>query len=105
MSFKIIENAGWHLSYFGDEKFIKNKIQNFGHQEYNNDKFTNEEKIKEIINKQTDLYDRPCSIINIEIEDNDNLPLKYDIYLKNFYKTNNDNDNDKQIDNPKNLTL
>ena len=52
-----------------------------------------------------DLYGRPLNIINIEIEDNDNLPPKYDIYLKNFYKINTDNDKDKQIDNPKNLTL
>ena len=22
----IIKNAGWHLSYFGNEKFIKNKL-------------------------------------------------------------------------------
>jgi len=87
MSFKIIENGGWHLSYFGDEKFIKNKIQNFGHQEYNSDNFTDENNIKERIINQTDLYDRPTSIINIPIEDNDNLPPEYDIYLKKFYKT------------------
>ena len=37
----IINNGGWHLSYFGNEKFIKNKIENFGHQEYNHNKFTN----------------------------------------------------------------
>lgn len=27
--------GGWHLSYFGDTEFIQNKIQNFGHQEFN----------------------------------------------------------------------
>lgn len=36
----IIKTAGWHLSYFGNEKFIKNKLENFGHQEYNKLKFT-----------------------------------------------------------------
>ena len=85
MSFKIIKNAGWHLSYFGDEKFIKNKIENFGHQEYNNDKFTDEEKIKKIITNQTDLYGRPNTIVNIPIEENDNLPPKYDTLLRNFF--------------------
>ena len=88
MSFKIIENAGWHLSYFGDEKFIKNKIENFGHQEYNNDKFTDEEKIKKKITSQTDLYGRPNAIINVPIEDNDNLPLAYDKHLTNYYTNN-----------------
>ena len=98
MSFKIIENAGWHLSYFGDEKFIKNKIQNFAHQEYNSDNFTDENNIKERIINQTDLYGTPTTrIINIPIEDNDNLPPDYDIYLRKFYKTNIDNDNPKNI--------
>ena len=91
MSFEIIKNAGWHLSYFGDEKFIKNKIENFGHQEFNNDTITNEKTIKKIIDSQIDLFGRPNDIIKISIEDNNNLPPKYDIYLKQFYKTTNQN--------------
>jgi beta-1,4-mannosyl-glycoprotein beta-1,4-N-acetylglucosaminyltransferase len=86
--FEIIPNAGWHLSYFGDEKFIKNKIENFGHQEYNIEDFTNENNILNRIKNQKDLYNRSDSIVNVEIEDNDNLPPKYDIYLKNFYTNN-----------------
>ena len=30
-----IENGGWHLSYFGTSEFIKNKLENFSHQEFN----------------------------------------------------------------------
>lgn len=86
MTFKIIKNAGWHLSYFGDEKFIKNKIENFGHQEHDNVKNTNEETIKKIIDSQGDIFGRRSAIINIPIESNDNLPPKYDIYLNRFYK-------------------
>jgi FkbM family methyltransferase len=82
----IIKNAGWHLSYFGNEKFIKNKLENFTHQEFNKIEFTDEKLIKERINNGNDLFDRPTSIINIPIEDNDNLPPYYDIYLTNFYK-------------------
>jgi beta-1,4-mannosyl-glycoprotein beta-1,4-N-acetylglucosaminyltransferase len=81
----IIKNAGWHLSYFGNEKFIKNKLENFTHQEYNKIEFTDEKLIKERINNGNDLFDRPTSIINIPIEDNNNLPPYYDIYLKKFY--------------------
>jgi GR25 family glycosyltransferase involved in LPS biosynthesis len=84
MSFEIIPNAGWHLSYFGNEKFIKNKIENFGHQEVNLEDFTNENKISSRIKNKLDLYDRPISIINIEIKDNIYLPPKYDIYLTPF---------------------
>jgi beta-1,4-mannosyl-glycoprotein beta-1,4-N-acetylglucosaminyltransferase len=80
-----INNAGWHLSYFGDEKFIKNKIENFAHQELNINLFTNQEKIQNRIKKTQDLFDRPTKIIHINIEDNDNLPPDYDIYLKNYY--------------------
>jgi beta-1,4-mannosyl-glycoprotein beta-1,4-N-acetylglucosaminyltransferase len=80
-----ITNAGWHLSYFGDKNFIKNKIENFAHQELNIDLFTNQEKIHNRIKNTQDLFDRPTSIINIPIEDNDNLPPAYDIYLTNFY--------------------
>ena len=82
MSFKIIKNAGWHLSYFGDEKFIKNKIQNFSHQELNTDLFTNEDTIKERINNKIDNYGN--NIIDVKIEDNNNLPPQYDTYLKKF---------------------
>jgi hypothetical protein len=82
----IIKNTGWHLSYFGNEKFIKNKLENFSHQEFNKVEFTDEKLIKERINNGNDLFDRPTSIINIPIEDNDNLPPDYDIYLTNFYK-------------------
>ena len=35
-----ILNGGWHLSFFGSLNFIKNKINNFSHQEYNNNEFT-----------------------------------------------------------------
>lgn len=81
----IIKNAGWHLSYFGDEKFIKNKIENFGHQELNINSFTNKEKIQNRIKNTQDLFDRPTNLKHINIEDNDNLPPEYDTYLINFY--------------------
>lgn len=35
----IIPDAGWHLSWFGDAEFCKNKIKNFAHQELNNEYF------------------------------------------------------------------
>jgi beta-1,4-mannosyl-glycoprotein beta-1,4-N-acetylglucosaminyltransferase len=32
---KLIQNGGWHLSFFGNTDFIINKIKNFAHQEHN----------------------------------------------------------------------
>ena len=81
----IIKNTGWHLSYFGNEKFIKNKLENFSHQEFNKVEFTDEKLIEYRIKNGKDLFDRPTSIITIPIEDNDNLPPDYNVYLTNFY--------------------
>jgi hypothetical protein len=52
-----IYNAGWHLSYFGDTEFIKNKIKNFSHQEFNNEKVLSE--IDSNIRNNRDLFGRP----------------------------------------------
>ena len=80
----IIENGGWHLSFFGDKEFIANKIENYGHQEFNNDEIL--KNIEEKIKSKKDLFNRENHEIQyIDIEDNDNLPPEYDIYLKNFY--------------------
>lgn len=70
-----LKKGGWHLSYFGDENFIKNKIRNFVHQELNVEEFTNTEKISKRIENKADLYDRKNVIFEyIKLEDNDFLP-------------------------------
>ena len=82
---QIIKNGGWHLSYFGDKYFIKNKIENFSHQEFNNDKFTDLNKIEEKINSFSDLYNRGSELIQkISIAQNTYLPPNYHLYLKDF---------------------
>lgn len=35
--YEYVNNAGWHFTYQGGVDRIKTKIENFGHQEYNND--------------------------------------------------------------------
>ena len=73
-----IKNGGWHFSYFGDVEFIKNKIKNFSHQEYNNDIILNDERIKDRIDKSIDLYDRKNETFKyIPIEQNNYLPKNY----------------------------
>ena len=80
-----ILKGGWHLSYFGDKHFIKNKINTFSHQELNTDNFTDELKIEERINNSKDLYDRDVGLERIEIKDNAYLPVEYDKYLNKYY--------------------
>jgi beta-1,4-mannosyl-glycoprotein beta-1,4-N-acetylglucosaminyltransferase len=83
----MIYNGGWHLSYFGDSQFIKNKIENFSHQEYNNDAFTDTENIQQRIQAGYDIFDRNTQINvihKIPIKENPYLPPQYETYLQNF---------------------
>jgi hypothetical protein len=74
----ILNKGGWHLTYFGNESFIKNKIENFGHQELNVKEYTDVEKIKERVTKAKDLYDRKVEFRTIPFEENDFLPPNWD---------------------------
>jgi beta-1,4-mannosyl-glycoprotein beta-1,4-N-acetylglucosaminyltransferase len=86
-----IEQGGWHLSYFGDSSFIKNKLENFAHQEYNSDNFTNTSKIDYKIKNGLDLFDRQSwdqtsNMTKISIDNNTYLPPLYETYLSSFYE-------------------
>lgn len=54
-----VNNAGWHLSYWNTPELISKKIQNFAHQEYNNDRYTNIGYIKDRIKEGSDPFMRP----------------------------------------------
>jgi beta-1,4-mannosyl-glycoprotein beta-1,4-N-acetylglucosaminyltransferase len=84
MNFDVINNGGWHLSYFGDSKFIQNKLQNFSHQEFNNSNFTDLSIIEDKINNCKDLFNNNPPI-NITIDNNTYLPPEYNIYLTKYY--------------------
>jgi len=79
-----IRDGGWHLSYFGDSHFIKNKIETFSHQELNTSNFTDLEKITKRVSNCGDLYDRGFSLQKISIKDNSYLPYEYEKYLKKY---------------------
>lgn len=80
-----IENGGWHLSYFGDKFFIQNKIINFSHQEFNNNKYSNVDTIENKIVNQTDLFSRENEKIQkISVKDNKYLPPYYETKLTKF---------------------
>lgn len=82
---KKIYPCGWHLSYFGNTAYIKNKLQNFSHQEFNNDNYTNEDIIKKRVDNCLDLYGRgDYTLIKIPVNVNNYLPPQYNIYLQEF---------------------
>lgn len=85
----IMENGGWHLSYFGDPHFIQNKIRGFAHQEFNTAKYTNINYIQESIKNKKSIYDRSFDKITyIPISSNDRLPFEYNTYLHKFTTEN-----------------
>jgi beta-1,4-mannosyl-glycoprotein beta-1,4-N-acetylglucosaminyltransferase len=89
--YNTLNNAGWHLSYFGDVEFISNKIQQFAHQEFNNNFYTNPNNIKEAIENNKDIFRRNYEnniICKININDNINKPPLYNIFLNNYYEDN-----------------
>jgi beta-1,4-mannosyl-glycoprotein beta-1,4-N-acetylglucosaminyltransferase len=78
----ILENAGWHFSYFGGLDNIITKIDSFSHQEFNNEKYINKEKLLDNINNKKDLFLRPDEdIVYTPISENKNLPKNYKILL------------------------
>ena len=81
----VIMNGGWHLSYFGDSSFIKNKIEKSSHQEFNTESIKNINNIQQNINNSTDLFGRDnVQIIKIPIKYNTYLPPEYEKYLMKF---------------------
>jgi len=61
----VLENGGWHLSFFGDRKFIDNKYDSFSHVEYERE-----------YNKKNDQL--------LSIKTNSYLPHRFEKYLPNF---------------------
>ena len=80
-----IPKGGWHMSYFGDAEFIKNKLENFIHQEYNLEHITDVDAIQKKIDAGIDLYMRSDeSFKHIAICDNEYLPPFYETHLSAF---------------------
>ena len=80
-----IPNGGWHLSYFGDVKFIQNKLQQFGHVEYSGEEYTNETYITNHIRKGQSIFDsNDDNIIKLPIRSNRNPPLLFHIFLTKY---------------------
>ena len=81
----IIQNGGWHLSYFGDQHFIQNKIQHFSHQEFNTNEYTDLSKIEQRVSNSNDLFDRDDNPVSkISSYHNEYLPPECMKYLSKY---------------------
>lgn len=76
-----IPNGGWHFSYFGGFDNIVKKIQDFSHQEYNNESFLNQDMVK-LVTQGKDLFRRHDVIFkHIPAQENPYLPSNYKMLL------------------------
>jgi len=75
--YSLLSNGGWHLSYFGTTEFIQDKIRNFSHQEFNNQKVL--DAVPDNVANRTDLFNRS----NRKYE---YVPLNENTYLPKNYK-------------------
>lgn len=55
---EIIINSGWHLSYFSDAIGLRRKIEDFSHQEFNNEEFLASVDLSKILSFNLDLFAR-----------------------------------------------
>lgn len=65
-NYKMINNGGWHLSFVGGVDRIKQKIESYGHQEFNNDFIKS--NIQNKITQNTDLFGRGTQPKIIDID-------------------------------------
>ena len=83
-----MNDGGWHFSNFGDAEFIRNKLENGSHQEYNNEECKNlstiQAKIDSGISDLVKEGEKPRTI-QISIKDNTRLPPRIDL-LQEFIK-------------------
>ncbi len=66
---QIIENGGWHFAYLQSAENISQKIKSFAHGEFNKGHLSDEEKIKERIQKGEDVFERGYKIKKIKIDE------------------------------------
>jgi beta-1,4-mannosyl-glycoprotein beta-1,4-N-acetylglucosaminyltransferase len=78
----IIKKGGWHLSSFGDINFIKNKLENFTHQESNIPEINNENYILKCFTDEQIIEKNNMK----RSFNNDYLPYDYDKYFFNQLK-------------------
>ena len=80
-----IDNAGWHFSYFGGVKRVKNKIQSIAEGAWlDRPEYTDESAIARRIAEGVDLYERPYEKWNRRSEIDPDVPSGVRIYCERY---------------------
>lgn len=56
----ILKNGGWHFSFIGGVKRIREKISSYSHSEFNNNSITGEEALRKKTENGLDIFQRPA---------------------------------------------
>lgn len=83
-----MNDGGWHLSNFGDAQLIRNKLENYSHQEHNYEECKNLSTIQAKINAGISVFlkeGEKQNTIQLSIKDNPRLPPRLDL-LQEFIK-------------------
>lgn len=83
----VISRGGWHLSYFGSPAFVRNKLENFSHQEFRSDTLLDESRIGTCIERGTDIMareDECLKFVRVPVCVNPYLPPLYDTLLSSY---------------------
>ena len=82
-NYQLIDNAGWHISYYGDDLFIIKKIESYSEQQTNTERNKDKQFLNNCINDGI-LFFSDERLIRIPFESNNNLPK----YFKNKNMSN-----------------
>ena len=83
-----IEKSGWHCSFLGGFKQIKEKILSYSHTEYNKWEFIDEKHILECVQEGKDIFNRED--YKYELQSIANYPFNFNYLMTqfpNFYKS------------------
>jgi hypothetical protein len=69
-----VANSGNHFSYLGGIERIKDKIESFSHQEFNNEAFNTTEKLEQKLSSNVDLFNRKLDYRTIPLSAVRNCP-------------------------------
>ncbi len=67
LTFSIIENGGWHLTFMGGTNRVQEKIRSYGHQEYNHPFLL--AQVDQKLKSNQDVLNRGVQIVDIDIND------------------------------------
>jgi beta-1,4-mannosyl-glycoprotein beta-1,4-N-acetylglucosaminyltransferase len=82
MTFPVtLENGGWHLSYFGDIRFIQNKIEQFAHTDLNEEHLKSTNNLQHSIQNKRPFFETDVVIENIPLESNLYIPPNIQAYI------------------------